>query len=102
MLRCGFAMHGAPAYIMKWPLCDQRLLVSMKEAFIVLRRVFGYSLGFRLSQTPGGWVHLWIVWNFSIGVPAGIWSLPFSARWLALKGRNEEARESLKFVTRHH
>ena len=100
-LGCGFAMHGAPAYIGEMaPSAIRGLLVSMKEAFIVLGMVFGYSLGFVFHKTPGGWGYTYgLSGILALAFLAGIWSLPFSARWLALKGRNEEARESLKFVT---
>lgn len=55
-LGCGFAMHGAPAYIGEMaPSSIRGLLVSMKEAFIVLGMVLGYAIGYAYSSTPGGW-----------------------------------------------
>jgi MFS family permease len=53
---CGFAMHGAPAYIGEMaPSAIRGLLVSLKEAFIVVGMVFGYSIGYIYSTHSGGW-----------------------------------------------
>ena len=53
---CGFAMHGAPAYIGEMaPTTIRGLLVSLKEAFIVLGMVLGYSIGYVYSTSSGGW-----------------------------------------------
>lgn len=98
---CGFAMHGAPAYIGEMaPSAIRGLLVSLKEAFIVLGMVLGYAIGYSYSTTPGGWRYTYL-WSapFSIAMFMGMTYLPYSARWLALKGRINEARQSLKFVT---
>jgi MFS family permease len=98
---CGFAMHGAPAYIGEMaPSTIRGLLVSMKEAFIVLGMVAGYTIGYIYEYTAGGWRSTYL-WSVSVaGVMfLGMMYLPYSARWLALKGRINEARQSLKFVT---
>jgi sugar porter (SP) family MFS transporter len=98
---CGFAMHGAPAYIGEMsPNSIRGLLVSMKEAFIVLGMVCGYSVGYGYSGVVGGWRATY-AWASPVAVImfVGITYLPYSARWLALKGRINEARRSLKFVT---
>lgn len=98
---CGFAMHGAPAYIGEMaPSAIRGLLVSLKEGFIVLGMVFGYTIGYIFSENVGGWR-----WTYAFATPVaiamffGMSYLPYSARWLALKGRISEARQSLQFVT---
>ncbi len=97
---CGFAMHGAPAYIGEMAPPDIRgFLVSMKEVFIVLGMVLGYSVGYAYSTTAGGWasVYGWAT-PVALGMGMGMYFLPFSARWLALQGRINEAKASLRFV----
>jgi MFS family permease len=98
---CGFAMHGAPAYIGEMAPSEIRgLLVSLKEAFIVLGMVMGYTIGYLFSSSEGGWRKTYIAsLPLSIVMMAGMFYLPYSARWLALKGRVSEARDSLRFVT---
>lgn len=99
-LGCGFAMQGAPAYIGEMaPSSIRGLLVSLKEAFIVLGMLLGYSVGYAYSTTPGGW-RITYGWA-SVGAVAmctGTYYLPSSAPWLAMKGRLEEALDSLRFV----
>lgn len=97
---CGFAMHGAPAYIGEMaPSAIRGLLVSLKEAFIVLGMVVGYAIGYAYSERDGGWriTYLWAC-PFAFLMFCGMVYLPYSARWLALKGRINEARQSLKWV----
>lgn len=97
---CGFAMHGAPAYIGEMaPAQIRGVLVSMKEVFIVLGMLLGYSVGYSYSYAIGGWrmTYLWAL------VPAlmmlyGMYNLPYSARWLALQGRVSEAKDAMRFV----
>ena len=98
---CGFAMHGAPAYIGEMaPSAIRGLLVSLKEAFIVLGMVFGYTIGYMYSETVGGWRYTYFMAvPVSICMFCGMYYLPYSARWLALKGRVDEARTALQFVT---
>jgi sugar porter (SP) family MFS transporter len=97
---CGFAMHGAPAYIGEMaPPSIRGRLVSLKEAFIVVGMVLGYSIGYAYSTVVGGWRYTYLSSSI-VGVFMffGMYNLPFSARWLALKGRVNEARQSMKFV----
>jgi sugar porter (SP) family MFS transporter len=98
---CGFAMHGAPAYIGEMaPSAIRGMLVSLKEAFIVLGIVLGYSIGYANSTVEGGWRNTYIASSgFAVIMGIGMYFLPYSCRWLALKGRVEEAKHSLKFVT---
>ena len=67
---------------------------------IVLGITFGYTFGYIYSTVPGGWRY-----TYGLSIPftfimfIGMYFLPSSARWLALKGRLEEAKLSMKFVT---
>ena len=97
---CGFAMHGAPAYIAEMsPASIRGTLVSLKEAAIVLGICLGYGVGYAYSEKDGGWrwAYGWTV-PVSIVLFVGAQSLPPSARWLALRGKNVEAVASLAFV----
>jgi sugar porter (SP) family MFS transporter len=97
---CGFAMHGAPAYIGEMaPSQIRGMLVSLKEAFIVLGIVLGYSIGYANSKVEGGWRTTYVCSSgFAVIMCIGMYYLPYSCRWLALKGRVDEAVTSLKFV----
>jgi MFS family permease len=73
--------------------------VSLKEVFIVLGITFGYTFGYIYANKPGGWRYTYALSiPFTVVMFLGMTYLPFSARWLALKGRFSEARMSLKFV----
>jgi MFS family permease len=98
---CGFAMHGAPAYIGEMaPSQIRGMLVSLKEAFIVLGIVLGYSIGYANSEVEGGWRTTYAISSAFAGVMfMGMLYVPYSCRWLALKGRVPEAVASLKFVS---
>ena len=75
------------------------LLVSLKEGFIVLGMLLGYTAGLAFNERTQGWRCV-----YAIAVPiaacmiAGVFLLPPSARWLCLRGRLEDARASLGFV----
>jgi len=94
-------MHGAPAYIGEMaPAAIRGLLVSMKEVLIVAGMVLGYSAGGAFTNTVGGYTYTYAVAApLEIIMFLGMWYLPFSARWLALQGRQQEAYESLLFVS---
>jgi sugar porter (SP) family MFS transporter len=97
---CGFAMHGAPAYIAEMsPASIRGTLISLKEAAIVLGICAGYGFGYAYSEVPGGWrwAYGWTA-PFSVLLFVGAKSLPPSARWLALRGKQSEAVASLAFV----
>jgi sugar porter (SP) family MFS transporter len=95
-----FAMHGAPTYISEMSPPNLRgLLVSLKEAMIVVGMLLGFSFGFLLQDTEGGWRYLYggsiIV---SMIMFCGATYIPKSARWLLLQDRYEEALASVEFV----
>jgi MFS family permease len=103
-MACGFAMYGAPAYIGEMsPPSIRGVLVSLKEAFVVLGMVLGYSMGVIYGNTEGGWRS---IYGFAsiIAVAMGVgmfYLLPPSAKWLALRDRLPEACASLHFVYPH-
>ena len=102
----GFSMHGAPTYIAEMaPPSLRGLLVSLKEAFIVVGILLGFVVGYLLCSdnspylVDGGWK--WSYGSsiiFSTLMLFGTFYIPRSARWLLLKQREEEAEESLRFV----
>jgi sugar porter (SP) family MFS transporter len=101
-----FSMHGAPTYIAEMaPPSLRGLLVSLKEAFIVVGILLGFATGYLLcsdessQMVVGGWK--WAYGSsfiFSTLMLFGTLYIPKSARWLLLKQRSEEAAESLRFV----
>ena len=101
-----FSMHGAPTYIAEMaPPSLRGLLVSLKEAFIVVGILLGFAVGYLLCSDEssavvvGGWK--WAYGSsviFSTLMLFGTFYIPRSARWLLLKQRSEEAAESLRFV----
>lgn len=74
-------------------------MISLKEAAIVSGILCGYGLGYAVNHVVGGWMYQYAA---SIPVAATVIGLacyiPESARWLVLKGYEEEAQESLAFV----
>ena len=100
-LACGFAMHAAPAYIGEMaPFSIRGTLVALKEAFIVIGMLLGYSIGYSLQKVEGGWRWTYGCSGFmAVVMIIGVWQLPYSSRWLALKGRIEEAKASMRFVS---
>ncbi|KAL1193160.1 D-xylose-proton symporter-like 3 [Cardamine amara subsp. amara] len=99
-LGIGLAMHGAPLYIAE--TCPPQIrgtLISLKELFIVLGILLGFSVGSFQIDVVGGWRYM-----YGFGTPVallmglGMWSLPASPRWLLLravqgKGSLQEYKE---------
>lgn len=104
-LGIGFSMHGAPTYIAEMsPPNIRGLLISLKEAMIVLGILAGYLIGFLLEDTVSGWTYMY---GCSICLSSvmflGTFLLPRSVRWLLLtnneNGDNlDEAVESFTWV----
>merc|ERR1711871_1148612 len=67
---------------------------------IVVGMVLGYTFGWLVQNVVGGWTYLFLFSGLAGGAMfAGMYYLPYSARWLALKNRMTEAYASLRFVT---
>merc|ERR1711988_366187 len=96
----GFATHGAPTYISEMAPDSMRgALIAAKEAMIAMGMVFGYMIGDYYSRKMGGWQYVYAFGPcVSVFYGIGVYCLPYSARWLVLQGRKEEAKESLKFI----
>ncbi len=96
----GFSMHGAPTYIAEMaPPSLRGLLVSLKEAFIVIGILLGYLFGYILEDTSGGWRYMYGLSSpVALLMLTGTFAIPRSARWLILSDRDEEAKASLDFV----
>ena len=102
----GFSMHGAPTYIAEMAPPNLRgLLVSLKEAFIVIGILLGFVVGYVLCSdnspyiVEGGWK--WAYGSsiiFSTLMLLGTLYIPRSARWLLLKQRDEEVSVVLSNV----
>lgn len=57
---CAMRQQQAPAYIGEMsPAAVRGVLVSMKEAMIVVGMLFGYSIGWYLEDTVAGWRLVW-------------------------------------------
>jgi sugar porter (SP) family MFS transporter len=96
----GISMHAAPTYIAEMgPSSIRGLLVSLKEASIVLGILTGYMIGYACSKHTGGWA--WIYASstmFSMLMLILSTRIPRSCRWLMLNNMEDEALESLQFV----
>jgi MFS family permease len=99
-LGIGFSMHGAPAYIGEMsPPAIRGLLISLKEAVIVVGILCGYLVGFLMSEVKGGWAYVFGIATIPACVMfCGSFLLHESSRWLFLNGREAEAEAGLQWV----
>lgn len=76
----------APAYIGEMsPPAVRGVLVSMKEAMIVVGMLFGYTIGWVLTDTAGGWRFTYGVGAVpAVGMMVGMYFMPPSARYVPL------------------
>jgi sugar porter (SP) family MFS transporter len=95
-LGIGTAMHVAPLYIAETsPDTLRGKLVSLKEAAIVGGIVLGYGAG-ALFGADSSWRAVYeCALPFEAMMLFGALVVPESPRWLALRGRPEEATEAL-------
>ncbi|KAK6936553.1 Major facilitator, sugar transporter-like [Dillenia turbinata] len=82
----GLAMHAAPMYIAETTPSEIRgRLISLKEFFIVLGMVVGYTAGSFLVDVVSGWRYMYGASSpLSIVMGIGMWWLPASPRWILL------------------
>lgn len=97
----GLAMHAAPMYIAETaPSPARGRLISLKEFFIVIGMVIGYSIGSLFVTVVAGWRYMYGVSSpLSVIMAVGMWWLPDSPRWIILcaiqgKGDMQELREN--------
>ncbi|GMP25216.1 hypothetical protein CsSME_00002187 [Camellia sinensis var. sinensis] len=97
----GLAMHAAPMYIAETaPSQIRGQLISLKEFFIVLGMVAGYTIGSFLVDTVAGWRYMYGVGSpLAVVMGIGMWWLPASPRWLLLcaiqgKGNMQDLRQT--------
>jgi MFS family permease len=114
-LGIGFSMHGAPTYLGEMlPSSIRGAGVSLKEVFIVLGILLGYVVGYinssssdearfsRMHHNRVGWAYTYLASLVASICMFGLsFKIPFSARWLVLRGRMDEAVDSFRFVYRH-
>ena len=98
-LGIGTAMHVAPLYIAETSPDDLRgRLVSLKEAAIVIGIVIGYIAG-SIFGGDGNWRAVFeSALPFEILMLVGSLVVPESPRWLALRGRRDEAIRTIQEV----
>ncbi|KAK9732455.1 hypothetical protein RND81_04G001500 [Saponaria officinalis] len=96
----GLAMNAAPMYIAETaPSHIRGQLISLKEFFIVIGMVIGYSIGSILVNVLAGWRYMYgASFPLAIVMVIGMWWLPASPRWLLLcaiqgKGNPQDLRE---------
>ncbi|XP_058085059.1 D-xylose-proton symporter-like 2 [Magnolia sinica] len=82
----GLAMHAAPMYIAETAACQIRgRLISLKEFFIVLGMLLGYTTGSLYISMVSGWRYMYgTSLPISLVMGIGMWWLPPSPRWLLL------------------
>ncbi|KAH9607342.1 hypothetical protein KSS87_020130 [Heliosperma pusillum] len=97
----GLAMHAAPMYIAETaPSHIRGQLISLKEFFIVIGMVIGYTIGSILVDVVAGWRYMYgASFPIAIAMVIGMWWLPDSPRWLLLcaiqgKGNMQDLRET--------
>lgn len=96
-LGIGVAMHVAPLYIAETSPDNLRgKLVSYKEAAIVGGIVLGYGAGALFGQQDSWRSVFEAVYPVEILMVIGALIVPESSRWLALRGRREEAVVALQ------
>lgn len=79
------------------------LLLSLKECFIILGIIIGFSVGYMYSTKIGGWIYVYLIsFPFSIVMFFGMLLLPFSSRWLVMKGRIIDAKNSVQFISKDY
>ena len=94
------SMHGGPTYIAEMaPSQIRGLLVSLKEAVIVLGILVGYVVGFIFSRVEKGWMFAYGSSLSTSLIMLGLsFTIPDSYRWLLLQNREDDALKAVRFV----
>ncbi|XP_077234878.1 D-xylose-proton symporter-like 2 [Tasmannia lanceolata] len=101
----GLAMHAAPMYIAETAPCQIRgRLISLKEFFIVLGMLLGYTASSVYVSLVSGWRYMYGT-SVPIAVIMGIgmWWLPPSPRWLllcAIRGSDNVQQDVRQYAIR--
>jgi MFS family permease len=76
------------------------VLISLKEAAIVLGILLGYLIGFLFSTVDGGWAYTFgiAVIFASVMLVGSYFLLVESTRFLYLKGKAAQAKESMDWI----
>lgn len=98
-LGIGAAMHVAPLYIAETaPDSLRGKLVSLKEAAIVGGIVLGYGAGALFGEGGDGWRQVYesVLPLELLMLFGAFFAAPESPRWLALRGRPQEAADAMQ------
>lgn len=110
-LGVGFSMHAAPIFIAEIsPAHIRGLLVSGKEAMVVVGILLGFSAGAIFGNTIDGWRYeLGVPMVFALPMFVGMWWVPPSPRWLMTRqvtaeeaGEGETSRADMCASLRHY
>lgn len=101
-LGIGISMHAAPAYLGEMaPTSIRGVFLSLKEAANTIGVLIGYQIGHTFSSREGGWIYTFLISTLFAAASLAIsLLLPRSTRWLLLRGKEAEARKSLRFIYR--
>ncbi|XP_061343864.1 polyol transporter 5-like isoform X2 [Gastrolobium bilobum] len=99
----GYALMIAPLYTTELsPAMTRGFLTSLPEVFITLGILLGYVINYSLSGLPQnlGWrLMLGLAAIPAIGIGLGVIAMPESPRWLAMKGRLDDAKRVLLTIS---
>ena len=102
-LAIGVASMLTPLYLSEIAPAEKRgAVVSLNQFCITFGILLSYVVDYALAGTQGGWR-----WMLGLGVvpglalAAGMLVLPESPRWLAGRGRTQDAERALRFLRGH-
>ncbi|MGI4976455.1 MAG: sugar porter family MFS transporter [Janthinobacterium lividum] len=102
-LAIGVASMLTPLYLSEIAPAEKRgAVVSLNQFCITFGILLSYVVDYALAGTDGGWR-----WMLGLGVvpglalAAGMLVLPESPRWLAARGRTQDAERALRFLRGH-